>query len=170
MRGATNEVVVSFAHVYDKTRRNLNESAARVGFEWSDPSDNSKRALLARLTRIANDNSLRVSVCSQKSYIIDGVSEARCIDASRLSLVAGCRIVAKTKGNRDECLCSESRDIGAYDTCPHGCVYCYAVQNRDLAMSRFRKHDPDSDFLFAPDESHEKADRARMQPVLFDES
>lgn len=22
------------------------------------------------------------------------------------------------------------KHLGAYDTCPHGCVYCYAVQNR----------------------------------------
>ena len=51
---------------------------------------------------------------------------------------------------RPECGCYASKDIGEYDTCPHGCVYCYAVQNRDLAKTRFREHDPMSEFLFPP--------------------
>jgi hypothetical protein len=29
-------------------------------------------------------------------------------------------------------------------------VYCYAVQNRELAQGRFKQHDPLSEFLFAP--------------------
>ncbi len=55
---------------------------------------------------------------------------------------------APIKGNRPECACHLSRDIGAYDTCPHGCVYCYAVRNRELALSRYREHDPADEFLY----------------------
>ena len=32
----------------------------------------------------------------------------------------------KHKGTRQGCHCIETRDIGAYDTCPNGCKYCYA--------------------------------------------
>ena len=32
----------------------------------------------------------------------------------------------KDKGQRSACGCILSKDIGAYDTCPHNCVYCYA--------------------------------------------
>ena len=56
----------------------------------------------------------------------------------------------KLQGNRKECGCFASRDIGAYDTCPHGCVYCYAVQQRDVALRRFKEHDPGGEFLFPP--------------------
>ncbi|HEY6540039.1 MAG TPA: DUF1848 family protein, partial [Ktedonobacteraceae bacterium] len=59
-----------------------------------------------------------------------------------------------------ECGCFASRDIGEYDTCPHGCVYCYAVQNRDLALRRYRAHDPASEFLFAPE--HTQSDESGM--------
>jgi hypothetical protein len=38
-------------------------------------------------------------------------------------------------------------DIGEYDTCPHGCAYCYAVENRSLAIRRHAQHDPTGDSI-----------------------
>ncbi|MCB2102626.1 MAG: DUF1848 family protein, partial [Rhodobacterales bacterium] len=43
-----------------------------------------------------------------------------------------------------------SRDIGAYDSCPHGCVYCYAVRSRDGARRRHARHDPAGEMLIPP--------------------
>ncbi|NBB81933.1 MAG: DUF1848 family protein, partial [Alphaproteobacteria bacterium] len=37
LEGIVDEVVVSVAHVYAKTRRNTDAAAARVGFSWRDP-------------------------------------------------------------------------------------------------------------------------------------
>jgi hypothetical protein len=91
-----------------------------------------------------------LAVCSQRDLLVEGAADAKCVDAHRLEELAGASVRARLKGNRKDCGCYESRDIGDYDTCPHGCVYCYAVQNRELALERFRKHDPDSEFLFAP--------------------
>ena len=150
LSGTTDEVVVSFTQTYRKTRHNLDQAAGSAGFSWSDPSDAEKRTLLAVLVPIARDHGMRVSICSQRSYVIAGTGAARCVDARRLETVAGHPIHAKLKGNRPDCGCFESRDIGDYDTCPHGCVYCYAVQNRELALERFRRHDPESPFLFDP--------------------
>ena len=80
------------------------------------------------------------------------IEEARCIDAYRFERISGCGITdrVKPKGNREECGCFASRDIGAYDTCPHGCVYCYAVQQRDVALNRYKAHEPTGEFLFPP--------------------
>ena len=74
----------------------------------------------------------------------------RSIDAARLADVAGRPIRARTKGNRPGCECAESRDIGAYETCPHGCVYCYAVHTHARARRNFLGHDPAAALLGAP--------------------
>ena len=63
---------------------------------------------------------------------------------------AGRPIAALLQGNRPDCLCYQSRDIGTYDTCPHGYVYCYVVQHREMARWRFAAHDPEGEFLFSP--------------------
>ena len=84
---------------------------------------------------IAAEYGIRTTVCSQPEALdgsgaLDGSDgpgpdrcyparrlPARCIHSTRLSDIVGYDIAARQKGNRDGCLCAESRDIGAYDTC-----------------------------------------------------
>ena len=150
LAGTTDEVVISFAQIYRKTLRNMDRAAGEHGFTWSDPPLEEKRALATRLAEIAAGHGMRLTLCSQPTFLVPGAGEARCVDAERLSVVAGRPIAAKLQGNRKECGCYHSRDIGHYDTCPHGCIYCYAVQSRGLAQRRFKQHDPEGEFLFAP--------------------
>jgi hypothetical protein len=147
IRGSTNECVVSFAQFYKKTRVNLDAAARLFRFEWSDPASDSKRELLSQLAAIARSCGIQATLCAQPGLLVDGVLDARCVDAARLGLVAGYPIRAGRKGNREGCACDEARDIGDYDTCPHGCVYCYAVRSRALARRRFNAHDPAGEFL-----------------------
>ncbi len=147
LRGLVDEVVVSFAQLYRKTERNLAAAARRAGFSWRDPDGEEKRALLADLAEIARDNAIELTLCTQPHLLAPGLKEARCIDAARLSDVAGRAIDAREKGNREGCRCAESRDIGAYDTCPHGCVYCYAVSSRAGALKRLKAHDAAASML-----------------------
>lgn len=149
LRGITDEVVVSFLEPYRKTARNL--SAA--GIVWRDPEMEEKRALFAELAGMAGECGMALTLCTQPALAdVPGAGAARCVDADRLSDVAGRPLAAREKGNRPGCLCAESRDIGEYDTCPHGCVYCYAVANRATAKRRFAVHDPAGEFLFTPKE------------------
>lgn len=156
LEGTTNEVVVSFAQIYKKTRRNMEWAAQEYGFTWSDHETmtmNDVRQLISELAEISRSFGMHLKICSQKALLTLGVTaEARCVDAERLEKVSGKVIVDKValRGNRKECGCFASKDIGEYDTCPHGCVYCYAVQHRDLALQRYKDHDPTGEFLFPP--------------------
>ena len=143
--GTVDEVALSVVHPYRKTRRNLDRAAQRHGFLWHDPSVEEKRELLAQLVAIAAEHGIAPALCSQPVLLVPGLGESRCIDAERLADVAQCPIAARQSGNRPGCRCALSRDIGAYDTCPHGCVYCYAVADRDRAVGNFRAHDPAAD-------------------------
>ncbi len=169
LRGTTDEAVVSFAHVYRKTERNLNEAARAAGFTWRDPSASEKCELLERLVGVARANGMQLTVCSQRDYLIPGAGDARCVDARRIEDVAGRAVDAERRGNRKECGCHASRDIGEYDTCPHGCTYCYAVQNRDLSLSRFREHDPSSEYLFGPPPGAREAEPVRAETGSADD-
>ncbi len=156
LKGTTDEVVVSFAQIYKKTRRNMDWAAREFGFSWSEHEAmmlGPVRNLISELAEISRSYGMRLKICSQKAFLTLGITEeARCVDAERLERVSGSSIADRVelRGNRKECGCFASKDIGEYDTCPHGCVYCYAVQNRDLALSRYKEHDPTDEFLFPP--------------------
>jgi DNA repair photolyase len=141
LRGHADEAVVSFADLYRKSARNLAAAARRHGFTWLDPEPEEKRALLAGLAAIAVEHGMRLTLCTEPDLAGAGTAPARCIDAKRLSDIAGRPIHAREKGNRAGCLCAESRDIGAYDTCAQGCVYCYAVESHAQAAKRIKALD-----------------------------
>jgi hypothetical protein len=162
LSGVCTEVVVSFLQVYRKTGRNLTRAAREEGFHWWDPEREEKRALLKILAGIADERGMRFTLCAQPELCAQsgpretgsreaGLREeggmkpeifpARCIDAVRLAEVSGRPLVAREKGNRPGCRCAEARDIGAYESCIHGCVYCYAVGSRSAAQMAQASHD-----------------------------
>lgn len=136
LRGASDECVVSFASFYRKTQRNL--SAA--GFVWEEPEPDRRLRLIEALADAVSP--LRLTVCAQPELTVGAAEPARCIDPARLGLGP-----LPEKGNRPGCACAASRDIGAYDTCPHGCLYCYANASPAAARRRFKAHDPEAGML-----------------------
>ena len=128
LAGASDEVVVSFAHPYAKTVRNLR------GIDWRDPDRREKQDLLIDLQAIAARHGLSLTVCSQPDLLVDGIAGAACIDAGRL------QVIAPLKANRPGCLCAAARDIGRYDTCAHGCRYCYANHTPAAGRAGVRDH------------------------------
>jgi len=122
IQGATNEVIVSFAQFYAKTKRGL----AQMGVQGKDPSPQHKMEILQKLSVIASTNGMRLSLCAQPEFLIPEVHAAACIDIDRLSRIAGHPVKAKMKPHRPNCGCAQSRDIGTFATCKFGCAYCYA--------------------------------------------
>ncbi len=167
LEGATDEVVISFVQLYSKTQRNVQRAAAEHGFAWSDPTDEWKQSLAGQLAALAAARRIQLTICSQPEFIVPGCAEAHCVDADRLTDVGGRPLKAALKGNRPECRCFESRDIGEYDTCPHGCVYCYAVRDQALAKARYKQHDPLGEALFPMSVENLESDAGLTQIDLF---
>jgi hypothetical protein len=166
LEGATDEVVVSFLQLYRKTVTNMDDMARRTGNKWWNPSLQDKRDLAQRLFVLASEHRMQLTICSQ-AELLSVQKPSKCVDAQRLSDVAGHAIRAPIKANRPGCECADNRDIGDYDTCPHGCVYCYAVRSQTRAVARFRTHNPESEFLYDdPDAPAPRPDDAGVVPTL----
>lgn len=142
LAGSVHEVVVSFTQFYRKTAANLKALEKEKGVSFADPDQARKQDLLREFRKIAERNGQLLTLCTQPNLVSDEITGAACIDAKRLGLAP-----QKEKGNRPGCLCAASRDIGAYDTCIHGCVYCYAVSKKEKAKAAYHQHSPLSSSL-----------------------
>ena len=146
----TRRVVVSIVDMYKKTERNL-KAVVSQGFEFpQDPvAEREMDDLLADLATTAKRFSLEILTCAEKrDYTALGIPPGKCIDGDLIENLWGMHgSLKKDSGQRKECGCVVSKDIGMTDSCPHGCPYCYATRSCELACSRYEKHDPNSTAL-----------------------
>ena len=101
------------------------------------------------LAKIAAKYNLPLYTCAEKMNLESlGIRHAACIDRKKAEEVAGYKLdLKKDKGQRPECGCCESIDIGMYDTCLNGCRYCYATASLFSAKNKKKEHDPESPIL-----------------------
>ena len=143
----TDSVVVSIYDHYRKLDSRMADLARRgaglTGFE-NDPE--SLRSFMRELAAVAASHGLAIRSCAEDHDLAGtGITEGACIDGERIAHVTGRKAeLPKDPGQRTRCNCVASVDIGAYDTCPAGCVYCYATGRRERISARMRSHDPGS--------------------------
>jgi len=138
----------SFVVVYSKVKRNFEELERKTGLKITNPSNDFKIELANDLAAIAERYGIRMFSCCGDYLVNDNIHKAHCIDGNIIeSLFFPDGLQYKQKPTRKECGCTESTDIGTYDTCPHGCVYCYANMNKQQALKAFKNHDKESAFL-----------------------
>ena len=137
------KAVFSFIDMYSKTERNMaGQSPEALGLE-------AKLEIARQLAQTARENSLAIDACAEDVDLSDyGIARAKCIDGNLVSRIAGRPLDAKKdKSQRPGCGCAASVDIGAYDTCLHGCLYCYANRSHSAALENARNHDKSSPLL-----------------------
>ncbi|MDR2069716.1 MAG: DUF1848 domain-containing protein [Spirochaetaceae bacterium] len=96
------------------------------------------RELLANLAAMAREAGMAMYACAEAENMEDlGISAGSCIDGGLIMDLWGIKTGGKDKNQRPHCRCVPSVDIGAYGSCPAGCVYCYA-RGRRLSPGRTR--------------------------------
>ncbi len=151
LEGYTDRVIVSFMDPYRKTRRRLQEAEREGGFRLFTEEEilPERGGLLEEFRSVAETYGMRLSLCCEESKPGDPVlPSAHCV-TSRPHLADLDGEAKRDAGQRKLCTCSPSRDIGMYESCPRGCVYCYATANFPKARSNRARHNPDHPFLLA---------------------
>lgn len=140
LKGYAGRCIISFVHPYRKVLDNLKRYTDHA---LIDISKEKKREYAHRLAARGEACGIRLSACCNDYLQSDMISKASCIDGRYLTEICKAPIEARRAATRKECACTKSVDIGAYDTCAHGCVYCYANTDADKARSTQRRHNPE---------------------------
>lgn len=143
LAGCTERCVISFVDLYEKTQRNMKHIALR------DAEEDIMQAIAGQFAAIGREYGIEVQSCSEAIDLsASGVKHGRCINGELIGKILGCSLqIGKDKNQRKECGCVESIDIGAYTTCRHGCVYCYANFSGKAVETNCRGHNPAGELL-----------------------
>ncbi len=138
----TDTCVISFVDMYDKTIKNTRP------YGISAPTAEEMEELASAFTAIVNGSMLSIRTCAEGIDLSrHGIKPNSCIDQERIERIIGCKLKAKPDRQRENCRCIECADIGLYNTCLHGCRYCYANFNEKQVFQAVAAHDDSSPLL-----------------------
>ncbi len=163
LAGYTTRCIISFVSLYAKCRRNMR------GLELVDPGEVAKKEMIERMKDLAADANIRLEGCCDPFLETTcGLDSSGCIDASGMGMILNRNFqVKRDTGQRAQCGCNQSIDIGAYDSCPHGCVYCYANTNFKRAITNRAAHDPNSPILLGRLQGDETIHKRQVHTLLL---
>ena len=143
LSGYTNKCVISFIDLYKKTQKNLS------GINLIEMNEDLIAAISYEISNIASKYSMPVETCSEKIDLSKyNIKHGKCIDEQLIARITGKRIEsAKDPNQRLICGCIKSIDIGAYNTCKHNCLYCYANFNKEMVYKNVSLHNDSSPLL-----------------------
>jgi len=158
LAGYAEKCVISFLDFYPKI------AAASRTLGFIPVSDEQLRRVAGKLAPIAFSYGFAVDACAEPADLSDlGIGRARCVDDRLLCRIAGRPVTApKDKNQRPACNCAASVDIGAYDTCPHGCRYCYASRSARTVAERRRAYDVSAPLLCSRLEAEDRVTERRV--------
>jgi len=143
LAGSTSRCVISYVTDYKSIAKNLRE----IGCDQLELRE--KLQLTQELLRIADEHGIRLCTCCESPEIYAlGVDSAACVDAGLISKISGKELkIPRDKNQRTGCNCAVSVDIGMYNSCLNGCLYCYANHSETRVQKNHASHDPFGEML-----------------------
>ncbi|MBS7006774.1 DUF1848 domain-containing protein [Anaerostipes sp.] len=160
--GYADRVVISFLDVYKKIKIRLSHMGIRPLTEEEVFS------FAEAAGAAAGKHGMEVVTCAEK-YDLScfGIQPGSCVDRRLVEKVIGMDIsVDKDKNQRSECGCAASIDIGAYDTCPNGCVYCYANRDDVSVKKKTEKYSPESLALCSEPDAYDRIKERKAETCV----
>lgn len=145
LSGYTDQCIFSFMDLYSKIQKRIQ------GIADTKVSSFTREQIVQGFSQIARSHQLELAACSENLFLNEyGIKAASCIDKNRIENIIGYSLNLKKDANqRPACGCMESVDIGAYNSCGHSCLYCYASHSyQSLELNR-KSHDPCSPLLIS---------------------
>ena len=158
LRDSTDRCIISFIDLYQKTKKNF------PGVK--EVSENDQKFLASSLSRIAFENGIKIESCAEKIDLTScGVEPGACVSRETVEKAAGIHLLPKIGVSllRKHCLCLPTNDIGAYNSCPHLCKYCYANYDAKLVAKNYSLHNPQSSFLLGDSKEDDLVKNARQK-------
>ncbi|MCD6293791.1 MAG: DUF1848 domain-containing protein [Deltaproteobacteria bacterium] len=148
LKGHTSRCIISIVDIYRKAAKRLKLLEGK-GIRILAPPEEKFAELMKSMSDSAAINGMEIQRCAEApGPALYGIPPGKCIDDGLIHRVFGLEVThRKDPSQRAACGCVVSRDIGIYDTCLFGCIYCYATTSLDRARERHRNHDPASPSL-----------------------
>ena len=141
----TEKVVISLVDIYPAKNGAI---LSKLGAY--NPDQNTRAAFLKALAGIAHMYGLVIATCAENLTDQErafGIAPNACIDRKLIERLLKTELMDERDGQRGACMCQKCIDIGSYDTCTHGCVYCYANYRKEITANKIKLYDPSSDLL-----------------------
>lgn len=162
IHGNFNRCIISFVDFYKKNSVNFKENNL---FELSNEN---MYIMAEQLAKISQKYGFIINTCAEKIDLSNyGICHGKCIDDKLIEALIGQKIKTKKDSNqREECGCVESIDIGLYNTCMHGCKYCYANYSPDTVIANFERYDVNSPLLCSSLTDLDKVSERKVQSLI----
>lgn len=160
LSGFTEECIISFVDSYRKTKKNM------ANHFMEDITRNQMFEIAKRFSEVAKFSKVHIKTCAEAIDLSEyGIEHASCIDRKRIETIINCSLSEKLRkdSQRAHCQCVESIDIGAYNTCRNGCIYCYANVSEEEIARNCQLHDPNSALLVGQSAAVEKVTERKVK-------